>query len=488
LELENSSNSRSPAVIPRQNGFTMLRRLATFVSIIGGYLGTWCTAAPEATSAVYPTTQEMMDEVRALRAEVKGLHEKLNARQATTQADAAASPEVVNRTVRDIQRDLSPGDEVPITAGYFKDRGFLIRSDDERFLLHPWAFVQIRNATNYREKATASSSDTENGFELPRMKFILDGNLFSKDLTYQFIWATNDTSGNLQLQDAWARYHIPGTPFAIRAGQIRDPVDHEQILYATKSLLPDRSIVNNVLLNGDDIVKGASISYGFDTDSVWRTEVAITSGERNFDTSYQQFPTNTANWGASGRVEYKAFGNWGDYTQFTSLSDKTDLLVFGAGFDYTEAGTTGAFTHVVDAQYNMPDGLALYAAYLGRYTRHNGGPPTTNGQFTGAGPDFNTYDATLRLTAAYLIDGQWEPFVRYEYLHFDGRELSKGTNPTVHDFTLGFNYYFHGHRAKVTAGATYLPNGSPVSNTISDLQQSHGGNELIVQVQFQLIL
>ncbi len=468
----------------------MPRTLWSFVLfIIASCYGAWCNAAPEPGPATNPSTQEMLEEVRALRAEVKDLHKQLDARQATTQTDAATSPEVVNRTIRDIQRDLTLSDEEPVTAGYFPDRGFLIRSDDERFLLHPWAYVQIRNATNYREKATATSGDNENGFELPRMKLILDGNLYSKDLTYQFIWASSDTTGNLQLQDAWGRYHIPNTPFAIRAGQIRDPVDHEQILFATASLTPDRSIVNNVLLNGDDIVKGASVGYGYDDPSApFRSEVAITSGERNFGTSYQQFPTNTANWGVAGRAEWKAFGNWRNYSQFTALGDREELLVFGAGFDYTEAGATAGLTHVVDVQYDMPEGLALYGAYLGRYTRHDGGPPTTNGQFTGAGPDFNTYDSTFRLTAAYLIDAHWEPFVRYEYIHFDGRELSAGTNPTIHDFTLGFNYYFHGHRAKVTAGATYLPNGSPISNTISDLQQSHGGNELILQVQFQLIL
>jgi len=467
----------------------MNRTLPTFVLVVGACCGTWCNAAPETVPATNPSTQELLDEVRALRSEVKDLHQKLDARPATTQPDAAISAEVVNRTIRDIQRDVTLSDEIPITAGYFPNRGFLIRTDDESFLLHPWAYVQIRNATNYRENATATSADTENGFELPRLKLILDGNLYSKDLTYQFIWASSDTTGNLQLQDAWGRYHIPNTPFAIRAGQIRDPVDHEQILFATTSLTPDRSIVNNVLLNGDDIVKGASIGYGYDDpNSAFRTEVAITSGERNFGTTYQEFPTNTASWGAAGRAEYKALGDWNKYNQFTALGDTQDLLVFGAGFDYTEAGTTAALTHVVDVQYDSSQGLGLYAAYLGRYTRHNGGPPTTNGGFTGAGPDFNTYDSTFRLMAAYLIDGHWEPFVRYEYIHFDGRELSAGTNPTVHDFTLGFNYYFHAHRAKITAGATYLPNGSPISNTISDLQQSHGGNEVILQLQFQLIL
>ncbi len=320
-------------------------------------------------------------------------------------------------------------------------------------------------------------------------KFILDGNAFSRDFTYQFIWATSDTTGNLQLQDAWGRYHIPNTPFAIRAGQIRNPLDHEQIIFATKSLTPERSIVNNVLLNGDDIVKGASIGYGFDTPSIWRVEAAITSGQRNFDTDFQPFPTNTADWGAAARLDWKFMGDWKDYNQFTSLDDKDPLLIAGAGVDYTEAGAAAALTHVVDIQYNLPQGLSLYGAYLGRYTRHNAGSPTTNGQPSSpTSPASNTYDSTFRFMAADLIGPHWEPFFRYEYLHFDGSELPAGTGPNINDFTLGTNYYFAGQRAKISAGASYLPEGSPVSNTLGDLLVSHKGNEIIVQVQFQLIL
>jgi hypothetical protein len=453
-------------------------------------------AAPPDTTD--PTTRELLDEVRALRAEVKELRSKVATTQPTTepallpQGQASTRErdehETADQVIRDADRRSAMLDMSDVTAGYRRDLGFFIRSDDGNFLLHPWAFIQIRYAANYREKATATASDTQNGFELPRMKFILDGNVFSPDLTYQFIWATSDTTGNLGLQDAWARYHIPDTPFAVRGGQIRDPVDHEQIMYATHSLTPGRSIVNNVLLNGDDIVKGVSVSYGYDGDYPFRTEIAFTSGERNFDTTFQQFPTNPASWGAAGRFEFKVMGDWNDYTQFTGLHNKEPLLVFGAGFDYTEAGDTGQFTQVADVQYTIPNGLSLYAAYLGRYVSNNGGNPTTNGGSTGPGPFPDTYDASVRLMAAYLIEERWEPFARFEWINFDSRELPPGTQHIVYDLTAGFNYYFYGHRAKFSSAVSYLPNGSPVNATIDDVLASNGGNQVILQVQFQLIL
>jgi phosphate-selective porin OprO and OprP len=452
------------------------------------------TLSAQTTQPSAPTTQEttqdLLNEVRALRSEVKDLRAQVTA-QATTQPSAAAVQAMIQNTDNQVRQDADRhsqfADLEGITAGYNPDKGFIIRSEDGNFLLHPWAFVQIRNATTYRENATAKSSDTQNGFELPRAKFIIDGNIYSTDLTYQFIWATSDTTGDLGLQDGWVRYHLPSTPFALEAGQIRDPVDHEQILYATKSLTPGRSIVNNVLLNGDNIVKGASLSYGYDGDYPLRAQIAFTGGERNFDTTFQQFPTNPANYGAAGRVEYKVMGDWNDYTQFTGLNNKEPLLVVGGGIDYTEGGDTGGLTHVVDIQYTQPNGLTLYGAYLGRYVRNNGGSPLTDGTSTGKGPFFDTYDASVRLMAAYLIQQHWEPFVRLEWIDFDSRELAAGTDNVLYDATFGLNYYFYGHRAKLSADVTYLPNGSPITSTIDDLLASQGGNEVIVQVQMQFI-
>jgi hypothetical protein len=453
--------------------------LLVFAAIVGP-MGGACFAQPAtqpATSANL-TQDQMMQRMQDLQSQVTDLRSRLDAQQptsapATRPAQAPSAP---------------PGSS--LTAGYNIDKGFYIKTEDGSFLLHPWAFIQGRDAYNYRSIDTSNAHDGQNGFELPRAKFILDGNIFSKDLTFQMIWATSDTTGNLGLQDAWGRYHFSNSVFAIEGGQIRNPLDHEQILFATKTMTPERSIVNNVLLNGDDIVKGIMLSAGYDTPGTLRGELAITGGERNSDTSFQAYPTNPASWGIAGRAEWKLMGDWADYNQFTSLADKESLLVFGAGADYTEGGATAGLTHVVDAQYNLPNGLSLYGAYLGRYVRHDAGSPDTNGQPTSDSASYassDTYDATARFMAGYLIDRHLEPFVRYEYLHFDPREFSIPTNYDISDITLGFNYYLYGHRAKITCGASYLPEGSPISNGLGDLLPTHRGQEFILQSQVQLI-
>jgi len=428
-----------------------------------------------------PATEpsDVGSQVQELRSDVQDLRSRLDAQS------TAVIP-----TTRPAAIPFEKEGLLGLHAGWNPDKGFIIRSEDDSFLLHPWVFLQFRDATVYRSEASATEgAGTENGFELPRMKLILDGNIVSRDLTYQFIWATQDTSGDLQLQDAWGRYHIPGTSLAVEGGQIRNPLDHEQYLFATKSLTPDRSIVNNILLNGDDIVKGIELSCGYDDDSEVRGLAAFTSGQRNFDTDFEEYPVNDADWGTAGRIEWKALGNWKDYTQFTALGDRTDLLVFGGGLDYTEAGAAAALTHVVDVQYDCPSGASVYAAYLGRYTRDNAGAVTTNGEFTSTSTGrHDTYDTTARFMLAQLMCQRFEPFFRYEYIQFDPNEIPAGLNSTVNDFTLGCNYYFYGQRAKLSGDVSYLPNGSPVSNTISDLMASHRGNELIVQLQFQLML
>ena len=76
----------------------------------------------------------------------------------------------------------------------------------------------------------AEDKDTQNGFELRRMKIGLDGNAFGQDLTYRFIASFDRHNGNEVLEDAWARYHIPQhVALCAKAGQIRDPLDHEQL-------------------------------------------------------------------------------------------------------------------------------------------------------------------------------------------------------------------------------------------------------------------
>ena len=108
-------------------------------------------------------------------------------------------------------------------------------------------------------------------------------------------------------------------------------------------------------------------------------------------------------------MEWKALGDWAAYNQIGALKDKSNLLVFGAGADYTEAGSQGQLVHTVDVQFDTPDGLGLYANYMGRYSSNIAGVATHN----------FAYEPSVLGQISYVIQNHWEPFARYEYINVD---------------------------------------------------------------------
>jgi len=436
-------------------------------------LATACTTA----YAEEPSNEQLKKEVEQLRAAVK----ELQAQRVTPTFSARDVDATVDSVVHDAdRRSQLLAQDTSFMAGW--DNGFKIRSADGNFLLHPWFQFQFRNVTNYRQdaKQNGQGDDFQNGFELRRMKFGFDGNVFSPDLTYTFLWATNRHSGVPELEDGWVKYKF-ADGLAVKAGQIKNPLDHEQIVSSKYQLAVERTLVAGTFVNGDDYVQGVSLVM--DHGGAVRGEVAFTDGIRSQNQNFQDFPSTTSgnspnsDWGAAGRVEYKLMGDWKDYDHFTAMGTKKDLLVLGGGADYTEAGHTGGLTHVADVQYTMASGLSLYGAYLGRYVARNS-----------AAADADTYDSTVRVFASYMLNPKLEPFVQYQYIHFDSAATPAGTENTVHDITVGLNYYLQGQNAKFTVDASYLPNGTPVSDDSSGVLANNGKNEFVIRAQFQLLL
>lgn len=230
-------------------------------------------------------------------------------------------------------------------------------------------------------------------------------------------------------------------------------------------------MLTDVFTGGDNFVQGVSLIW--EPKMPLRAEAAFTDGANQSNTNFQDFPTNPADFGFAGRIEYLAFGSWGKYEDFSAMKNKEDLLVIGAGADYTEAGDTDTLLHTADAQYECGR-LGLYAAYLGRSISNP----------TGGGSDAYDYGALAQ--AAYMLDAHWEPFVRYDFIRFDS--VSAAADKNVHEITVGANYYVQEHAAKFTIDATWLPNGSPVADDSAGILTNNGGNEYVLRAQFQLLL
>jgi len=440
------------------------------------------------TAAQVPATQpdsDLRQEVRELRAEMEQmkahdqeLEKELQDRSAgpaTAPADSQAA--AAQRVIQEADGQSFVMSSIGLGAGWDASRGAYIASDDGNFLLHPFVLLQMRDVTNQRDDAKGpGESETENGFETRRLQLGLDGNAFSPDFTYRVFVQADRSGGETTLYDAWVKYHLPNTAWSIEGGQFKAPLAHEQMVFDRTLLAADRTLLDDVLARGEAFSQGAMAVY--DNQNAVRVKADFTNGYGINDMNFASYPARPANFGIGARAEYKFMGQWRDYDQFTAYDDKDDLLVADIGGDWTEADPSDAIRQAADVQWDH-QGLGLYAAYIGDYTSRNG----TNGS------EGNTYDGGAAAQISYLIGGtNLEPFGRYDYLHFDDKEFAARTQTTVHEFTVGVNYYFKGQNAKLTVDGMYLPNGSPVDDNGSGVLVSNGHEELVARVQFQLAL
>jgi len=421
-----------------------------------------------------PTPAELMEQIKQLQSKVQELEKKQD-----TQSQAAHQAEV-DRVVAELEKDAQKRSQwLPpesLQAGYENNR-FFLRSADGNFLLRPWFQWQVRNVTNFSENN--GDYDVQNGFEIRRMKFGFDGNMFTPKLTYQFNWATNRNSGVPELENAWVRYQLT-EEWGLLGGQFQDPFAHESLVSSKYGLAADRTLGTDVFTGGENYVQGVEAIY---TRPTWRAYAAFTDGARNdFNQNFQDFPTNNADFGTAARFEYKVMGDWKDYIEFSPYNLKKDLLVFGGALDYTEAGNTGAFMQTVDAQYNVTSGWTFYTAFIGRYV--NDAPVSAA---TPAPAQFDGYDWTVEAMVGYMLNRNWQPYLRYSYMHLTQQEVP-GLQNDVNEFTAGINYYWYGQAAKFTIDFVYYPNGSPVNDTGSGVLANDGENEFLLRAQFQLLL
>jgi hypothetical protein len=469
----------------------------------------WAQAQTSAAPANNGAAQDVPAEIQALRARL----DQLEAQQ-TEAKRVQEQKETSDQVATDADRHSSLMVDTSGFTGGFEENRFVIRSADGNFSFRPWMHLQFRSVTLDRQDFKNGNADSiDNGFELRRMRFGFDGNLFSPDFTYFFNWATvrasgtanvtdasgakigtvsNNLGGAPLLEEAWFKYHLPGTDFSIKGGQIKDPLLHDQIVSSRYQQSAERSLTANVFANGDAFTKGVTFIY--DPKSWVRTEAGVTDGLRSANTNFLDFPhTNAYDFGVAGRAEFKVMGRWQDYSQVGAVGTTEPLLVFGVGADYSERGHANQTVGVADVMYADPSGLNLYAAAVDRYTNHNFGFASQSAAGASiAAPAANVLDTATNeysflVQAGYLIDKKWEPFGRWEYIHVAG--TAAGSRNYFNDVTVGVNYYFVGHRAKLTAEVQYLPNGLPFDDTGNDVvTSSNGKGEFSGVVQFQLLL
>jgi hypothetical protein len=462
--------------------------------------------------AAEPTTAELMQQIQDLQSKVQEMETKQQ-NQLTT-AD-------VNATVESVLRDADKQSKLLAMEGFtagWSDGHFVLQSSDGNFKLMPMLSLQIRNVTNFRDSGKQPNNgndDTQNGFEINHADLEFAGNAFTPNLTYMFRWTSGEhslscnndgtttdftpgsgssgsssSSGTLVLEDAWVRYQWSDT-LAIRVGQFKDPVWHEENVSFKHQLAVDRSLVNELLGGGNtDYVQGIMLQY--DTSNM-HAEVGYHDGYNTDNTNFTDVGGNPAiavmhtDFGIAGRFEYALMGGFKGYDQFTSNGDKDDLLVVGAGFDWTQGNSDDVIFHTVDVQWNPSAvrGLSLYAAYLGVYRDVNGNAAAITGETD------SYYDWGVLVQAGYMLNSQWEVFGRAGLTELDGDSIP-AVEHDIAEFTAGVNYYLQGapwhHNAKITVDLSWLPEGCPSNQPQIGVLANGEDDQIVLRGQFQLLL
>jgi hypothetical protein len=423
---------------------------------LGNLLILTIAAAAPLARAAEPTYEELKQELKQLKERVASLE----ARNATTMAD---QQRVVDEMLKDAEaRSHLISSAAELHAGY--DKGFYIKSQGGTFTMRPGALMQFRNITNVR---TGDDDETENGFELRRLRPRVDGTIFSREFTYSIVLDSNRNGGNVTLLDAWGQYQFNPT-WAIRGGQFRNSWYHEGDVPDSNQLAVERSLIDALQAGSQtDRVQGIEAIYGAGK-LPFRIAGAFHDGANSKNTDFQD---TTSHFGVSGRAEYKLFGDWIDYKDFTAHLNKQNLFIVGAGFDWTQAAADVLRT-TVDAQFETKSRWGLYGALNGQQRRAD---------------DDDDFDWGALAQAGYSFDPHWEPFVRYTLLVADdvGQD-------TYNEFAVGVNYYLgpdgqYGHRAKFTVDMLFLPEGAPADATGAGVLASDEA-EFVLRAQFQLFL
>lgn len=483
----------------------------------------------------------------SLEGEVKTLRESEGETWLTEQR-AAQIREVVNDTLADANTRASL-QASGMTAGW--DDGFFVASPDGRFKLEVGGMMQFRYIYgSVRETPIvanlpaywADGTLERRGFDLPATQLWLSGHVFGPGLTYKIKGDfTNDDSyalkinptrpaeggsGIFTLRDAWLRMELDHNWF-VRAGQFRLPFLREELVDPQYQLAVDRSIASSSL--GLGYSQGIELSYVSD---YIRAQMAFSEGGNDQVGGQAKLvgslpgnrPWNVGQneWAFTSRVEWKPFGEWSDFTSFTSPPGSDFGLLIGAAvhyqstrLDYGRIAVNGFTNHgdnewlnmSVDATMNF-GGASLFGSFTYSYidseAAYYGGifnlsPPT------GIGNLGSSNKWAMVLQGAMYVTPKVELFTRYElgqltfgdptavnFFNIEApgvQEALLGRENHLHVISAGVNWYLDGHDVKFTGDVGYALDsvGPSWFAPQSGWRVSQVRDEWVARLRFQLL-
>lgn len=343
-------------------------------------------------------------------------------------------------------------------AGY--EKGFFIQTCDGNYSFKLQGGMQLRYNANWRDEPLVEGAYDafEDGFTINRAWLIFSGNLISPDLNYSMRLNLN-SQGDEFVEDARLFYTFDDT-WMIMGGRFLNPAFlRETNVSYMRQLAIDRSYVEALFTLGytDCVVLTRQ------TDCTM-TQFVVSDGRGSGGKGVNtDFPNDSADIALTAGLDWKLFGEWEQYGDFTSWEDQDWGLFLGSGFHWEEGETGddeavnnlnnfGSWTVDVTLEGR---GFSFFVAGVGRHSRNE--------------ESLDQY-ALMAQSGYQLVPEKWEPYVRYEYICLDGMTNVGSTGVPVADsnislFTLGVNRYFARHAAKVTSEVIYAADPLPVRAT-----------------------
>ena len=369
------------------------------------------------------------------------------------------------------------------TAGW--DKGFFLASADGNFKLTFVGLMQARYAFNNQppenQVATPTSPIVVNqyGFEMRRVELEFLGYIMDPSWEYKIKLSFNSNNATVQtndgaqttsnaavLEDAYVR-KVLDNGFALRVGQFKSNYDFEETISGGSLQFAERSLLNSYF--STKFIQGVQLEY--QNDSI-KALVNFNDGGGNRNVSAIG-TGNNVEWATAGRADWKLFGDWKHFREFTSWRGNDASLMVGAAYNWQRGGSQNAFnpnfignsdgmniSYTADANWRW-DGLSVFGAFLGNsyYAQANGAASVTS--------------LGVILQGAYHLTDNLEAMARFEYLNVSGGGATTvASTPSsinaqrFNIYTIGANYYISKNKVKLTADVGYVVGGILFSNGI----------------------
>ncbi|MEX2388326.1 MAG: porin [Phycisphaeraceae bacterium] len=411
------------------------------------------------------------DDVAALRAELAALRAEVaevRNEAGQTWMNERRAEEVktlIAEVLNDADTRASLG-QTGLTAGH--DGKFFLASADGDYRLNIGGQMQFRYIANFRNNA---DDEVTEGFQHRRTKLSFSGHIGDPRIGFKIVPVVNRNGGNIEIEDAEFSYKLTDDT-TIVAGTMKIPFLRETLHSSSRQLAVERSLIEAHFGAG----RSSGVQLKHNMGPV-RLAFMVSDGAGE---NYVGFQNTSTHLGLSGRADVKLAGEWGQLSNFGAWEGEGFAAFLGAAAHFDERMDDA----IVDDQLRWTVDTTVKMNHIGLYGAVAGLHDTKVAE---GAEKFE--DLGLLVQGSYMFDDRFEPFARYERLMPD----SSRDADDVGLLTLGANYYFKGHAAKLTSDVVWVMD--PLdgtfrggSNGLGLLTDEAGEDDQFVwRTQFQLL-